>query len=88
MVDTVLVVAGLAALIGGAWLLVHEAVRLAVRLGLSPMVVGLTVVAFGTSAPELIVGASASAGARASWRSVACSARTWPTSDWCSAWRP
>ena len=61
MLDAVLVVAGLAALLGGAWLLVHEAERLAVRLGLSPMLVGLTVVALGTSAPEMIVGASASA---------------------------
>ncbi len=60
MLDTVLVLCGLAALIGGAWLLVHEAERLAVRLGLSPMLVGLTVVAFGTSAPEMIVGAFAS----------------------------
>ena len=61
MLDAVLVVAGLAALIGGAWILVHEAERLAVRLGMSPMLVGLTVVALGTSAPEMIVGASASA---------------------------
>ena len=61
MLDAVLVVAGLAALIGGAWILVHEAERLAVRLGLSPMLIGLTVVALGTSAPEMIVGASASA---------------------------
>ncbi len=61
MLDVVLVVAGLAALIGGAWILVHEAERLAVRLGLRPMLVGLTVVALGTSAPEMIVGASASA---------------------------
>ena len=61
MLDVVLVVTGLAALIGGAWILVHEAERLAVRLGLNPMLVGLTVVALGTSAPELIVGASASA---------------------------
>ena len=61
MLDVVLVVTGLAALIGGAWILVHEAERLAVRLGLNPMLVGLTVVALGTSAPELIVGATASA---------------------------
>lgn len=61
MTDALLVVAGLAALIGGAWAVVHEAERLAVRLGMSPMLVGLTVVAFGTSAPELIVGAFASA---------------------------
>ena len=61
MLDVVLVVAGLVALIGGAWILVHEAERLALRLGLRPMLVGLTVVALGTSAPEMIVGATASA---------------------------
>ena len=61
MLDVVLVVTGLAALIGGAWILVHEAERLALRLGLRPMLVGLTVVALGTSAPEMIVGATASA---------------------------
>ena len=61
MLDVVLVVAGLVALIGGAWILVHEAERLALRLGLPPMLVGLTVVALGTSAPEMIVGATASA---------------------------
>ncbi len=47
--------AGLAALILGAELLVRGASRLALSLGISPLVVGLTVVAFGTSAPELAV---------------------------------
>jgi cation:H+ antiporter len=47
--------AGLVALIGGAELLVRGASRLAFSLGLSPLVVGLTVVAFGTSAPEVAV---------------------------------
>ncbi len=41
-------------LIGGAGL-VSGASKLATRLGVSPLVVGLTVVAFGTSAPELVV---------------------------------
>jgi cation:H+ antiporter len=48
---------GLAALIGGAELLVRGAARLALSFGISPLVVGLTVVAFGTSAPELAVSA-------------------------------
>jgi cation:H+ antiporter len=42
-------------LIVGAELLVRGASRLAVRAGISPLVVGLTVVAFGTSSPELAV---------------------------------
>lgn len=46
---------GLAALIGGAELLVRSASRLAVTAGISKLVIGLTVVAFGTSAPELAV---------------------------------
>ena len=44
---------GAALLYAGGDLLVKNAVRLAGRLGLSPLVIGLTVVAFGTSAPEL-----------------------------------
>ena len=48
-------VAGLVLLVLGAEGLVRGASRLAVRFGVSPLVVGLTVVAFGTSAPELAV---------------------------------
>jgi len=50
-----LFVAGGVLLIGGAELLVRGASRLAVSAGVSPLVVGLTVVAFGTSSPELAV---------------------------------
>ncbi|MEO5734580.1 MAG: calcium/sodium antiporter [Rubrivivax sp.] len=50
---------GLALLVGGADLLVRGASRLAITFGISPLVVGLTVVAFGTSAPELAVSVSA-----------------------------
>ena len=46
-------VAGLVLLIGGAELLVRGASGLAARLRISPLVVGLTVVALGTSTPEL-----------------------------------
>lgn len=42
-------------LIGGAELLVRGASRLARAAGISPLVVGLTIVAFGTSSPELAV---------------------------------
>jgi cation:H+ antiporter len=50
---------GLALLIGGAELLVRGAARLATAFGISPLVVGLTVVAFGTSSPELAVSVQA-----------------------------
>ncbi|MXX19954.1 MAG: sodium:calcium antiporter, partial [Dehalococcoidia bacterium] len=48
-------VAGLAVLLVGAWLLVRSASLLAMTFGLSPLLVGATVVAFGTSAPEFVV---------------------------------
>jgi cation:H+ antiporter len=49
----ILFVVGLALLLVGAEWLVRGSSRLATALGLSPLVVGLTVVAIGTSAPEL-----------------------------------
>lgn len=53
-------VLGIAALIVGANLLVSGAASVAIGLGIHPVVVGLTVVAFGTSAPELAVSVDAS----------------------------
>lgn len=50
-----LLIAGLVMLYAGAELLVKGAVDLAQRFGIGPLVIGLTVVAFGTSAPELTV---------------------------------
>ena len=50
-----LFVVGLGFLILGAEALVRGASRLAATIGISPLVVGLTVVAFGTSSPELAV---------------------------------
>ena len=49
------IIAGLLLLVKGADWLVTGASSLASRLGIRPIVIGLTVVAFGTSAPELIV---------------------------------
>ncbi|MDI5891825.1 calcium/sodium antiporter [Halomonas rhizosphaerae] len=48
-------VVGLVLLIVGAEGLVRGASRLAARLGISSLIIGLTVVAFGTSSPELAV---------------------------------
>ncbi len=51
---------GLVFLVVGGELLVRGASRLAALAGISPLVIGLTVVAFGTSAPELAVSLKAS----------------------------
>ena len=50
---------GLAALVAGAEALVRGASRIALSLGISPLVVGLTIVAFGTSPPEVAVSVGA-----------------------------
>ena len=55
----VLFLAGLVCLIAGAELLVRGATKLALSFGISPLVVGLTIVAFGTSSPELAVSVGA-----------------------------
>ncbi|HPW18990.1 MAG TPA: calcium/sodium antiporter [Candidatus Aminicenantes bacterium] len=57
--DAALLAGGLVLLVAGAGWLVKGASRLAVALGVTPLVVGLTVVAFGTSAPELAVSVAA-----------------------------
>ncbi len=56
---------GLVLLVIGADLLVRGAARLAENLGVPALVVGLTVVAFGTSAPELAVSVRAAHGGQA-----------------------
>ncbi len=55
LIDVFFLLIGLAALYFGAEWLVGGAAKLAVKYGISSLVVGLTVVAFGTSAPELFV---------------------------------
>jgi len=54
-----LLLAGLVALVIGAEVLVKYGTSLAERLGISPLVIGLTVVSIGTSIPELAVGIDA-----------------------------
>lgn len=51
----VLLLLGLVLLVAGAEALVRGAARSAAMIGISPLIIGLTVVAYGTSAPELFV---------------------------------
>jgi cation:H+ antiporter len=55
LIHALMFAAGLATLVVGAEALVRGASRLALSFGVSPLVIGLTVVAFGTSAPEMAV---------------------------------
>lgn len=55
-VDAGWFVIGLAALVLGAEVMVRGGAEVAARLGISPIVIGLTVVSIGTSLPELAVG--------------------------------
>ncbi|MCS6985831.1 MAG: calcium/sodium antiporter [Sphingomonadaceae bacterium] len=54
-----LLLLGLLLLMGGGELLVRGAVRTAERLGVSPLLIGLTLVGFGTSTPELVTSVEA-----------------------------
>lgn len=53
--DYLLLIAGLAVLIGGGEILVKGAVAVALKFNVSVLVIGMTIVSFGTSAPELLV---------------------------------
>ncbi len=59
MLSFIMLVAGFALLVWGADKFVAGASAFARRLGVSPLLVGLTIVAFGTSAPELAVSLTA-----------------------------
>ena len=60
LVNILFILASIVLLYLGAETLVRGSSSLALRLGLTPMVVGLTVVAIGTSCPELVVSVRAS----------------------------
>lgn len=62
LIDLIAILAGFALLIWSADLFVTGASATARNLGVSPLVIGLTVVGMGTSAPELLVSAIASLG--------------------------
>ena len=56
--DILLFLGGIGVLYFGAEWLVRGSARLAALLGISPIIVGLTVVFMGTSAPELMISLS------------------------------
>ena len=62
ILDIVLIIVGMALLIKGGDMLVDGASNLARRFNISELAIGLTIVAFGTSAPELVVSLSAAIG--------------------------
>ena len=59
--DSILLILGLAVLVIGGEFLVKGAVGIARNFEISPLVIGMTVVSFGTSAPELLVSLQAAA---------------------------
>ena len=56
LVSCIFVLLGLALLVYGADMFVSGASSIARQLGMSPLIIGLTIVGFATSAPEIIVG--------------------------------
>ena len=61
LLDFAVVVLGIAALVWSADLLIKGAAAVASRFGMSPLIIGMTVVSLGTSAPEILVSVSAAA---------------------------
>ena len=59
VLDLLFLIIGLIGLVWGANLFVSGSASVAKHIGMTPMMIGLTVVAFGTSAPEMIVSADA-----------------------------
>lgn len=59
MLDYLLLIAGLTLLVVGGDVLVRGAVGLAEKLNIPALIIGLTIVAFGTSAPELFISVKA-----------------------------
>ena len=60
LIQSILLIAGITGVYFGAEWLVKGSSRLSRNLGIKPIVIGLTVVAFGTSSPELVVSLTAS----------------------------
>ncbi len=62
--DVLILLAGLVLLVAGAEALVRGSSRFAAALGVTPLVIGLTLVAYGTSAPEMAVSVQAALSGR------------------------
>ena len=72
--DTVIIVLGFIGLIWGADKFVFGASALARSFGVSPLMIGLTIVAFGTSAPEIFSSAASALNNKPELAGTACSA--------------
>lgn len=59
MMTALMIIAGLVLLVIGGEFLVRGSVRVAERMGVSPLLIGLTLVGFGTSTPELVTSVQA-----------------------------
>jgi cation:H+ antiporter len=59
VVNSLFLIVGLLLLVGGAQVMIRGATALAKAFCVPPIVIGLTIVAFGTSAPELVVNCTA-----------------------------
>lgn len=60
MLDILFLLIGFALLIAGGELLVRGSVAVAERIGVSPLIIGIVLVGFGTSTPELVISIQAS----------------------------
>lgn len=81
------VAAGLLLLTFGAERFVHGAATIAHNLGIAPLIIGLTIVGFATSAPEVLAGALAAWHGKTASGSATRSDPTSRTSRWCWASR-
>jgi cation:H+ antiporter len=59
LIQSALLVFGILFVVGGAELFVEACVRIAEKLGVPKVIIGLTIVAMGTSAPEVVIGITA-----------------------------
>jgi cation:H+ antiporter len=80
-ISTLIAFCGLGLVVIGGRFLVDGAVSLARGFGISETVVGLTIVAVGTSMPELVTSVVAGIRSTATWLSATSSARTSTTSS-------